>query len=54
MKYLLIDIFIYSTAEKYGRKYVKDFATTMRRELGMKVLVLSAHVDVSGTVSYAS
>lgn len=41
-------------AEKFGRKYVKDFAHTMRRELGMKVLVVTSHVDTKGTVSYAA
>jgi hypothetical protein len=43
-----------SAAEKYGRKFVKDFAADMRRELGMKVLVLTAHVDTQGIVSYSS
>jgi len=33
---------------------VKDFAADMKRELGMKILVLTAHVDTQGIVSYAS
>jgi hypothetical protein len=44
-------ISVHSMAEKYGRKYIKEFASRMERQLGMKVLVLSGHLDIKGSTS---
>jgi hypothetical protein len=38
-------------AEVHGGQYVKEFARQMYMQLGMRVLVLSAHHDTSGTLS---
>ena len=44
----------HSAAEKYAKRYTKEFATSMRRELGMKVLVMTVHVDIKGAVTLAA
>lgn len=40
-------------AELHGGQYVKEFAYQMFAQLGMRVLVLSAHHDTTGTLSIA-
>ena len=40
-------------AETHGGQYVKEFARQMWMQLGMRVLVLSAHHDTTGTLSLA-
>ena len=40
-------------AELHGGQYVKEFARQMFAQLGMRVLVLSAHHDTNGTLSIA-
>jgi hypothetical protein len=37
-------------AEKHAHQYVKQFAQQMWRQLGMRVFVLSGHVDTLGTI----
>jgi hypothetical protein len=43
-----------SMAQKHGQQYIKDFTSNMERQLGMKVMVLSGHLDTNGTVSLAA
>jgi hypothetical protein len=40
-------------AEGNGARYVHEFARQMYLQLGMRVLVLSAHHDTSGMLSLA-
>jgi len=40
-------------AEKHGQQWIKDFASNMERQLGMKIVVLSGHLDMNRTVSLA-
>jgi len=54
MRWLTKEFTICRAAERYGRRYVKEFATKMRRELGMKVLVLTAHIDTKEVISYSA
>jgi hypothetical protein len=41
-------------AEVHGAQYVKEFARQMWTQLGMRVLVMSAHQDTNGVVSLAT
>ena len=43
--------FIGRMAEAHGGQYVKEFAWQMFNQLGMRVLVLSAHHDTNGALS---
>jgi hypothetical protein len=44
----------FRAAELHGGKYVKEFARQMWMQLGMRVLILSAHLDTDGTPSLAT
>jgi hypothetical protein len=37
-------------AEKKGGQYVKGFAEQMFKQLGMRIWVLSTHLDEKGTI----
>ena len=41
-------------AKLHGPQYVKEFARQMWMQLGMRVLILSAHHDSTGTLSLAT
>jgi hypothetical protein len=41
-------------AEIHGAQYVKEFAQQMWTQLGMRVLVLSAHHDTNGVLPLAT
>jgi len=51
---LLANGFLSRMAELHGGQYVKEFANQMFMQLGMRVLVLSAHHDTTGTLSLAT
>lgn len=40
-------------AEKHADRYVKEFAKKMWTQLGIRVFVLTAHKDMSGTIDVA-
>jgi hypothetical protein len=41
-------------AEVHGGQYVKEFARQMWMQLGMRVMILSAHHDTQGNLSLAT
>jgi hypothetical protein len=41
-------------AQSHGGKYVKDFARQMWMQLGMRVMVFSAHIDTEGNLCLAT
>ena len=40
-------------AEKSGAKRIKTFAAQMYRELGMRMVILTAHTDTEGRIALA-
>ena len=47
------DGIVFRAAESHGGRYVKEFSRQMWLQLGMRVVVLSAHHDTNGTLSLA-
>jgi hypothetical protein len=45
---------LFRAAETHGGRYVQEFCCQMWKQLGMRVLVLSAHHDTNGTLSLAT
>jgi hypothetical protein len=45
---------LFRAAETHGGWYVQEFCQQMYKQLGMRVLVLSAHHDTNGTLSLAT
>jgi hypothetical protein len=41
-------------ADKNGGRYIKEFADQMERQLGMKMVIMTAHVDSSEVISYSA
>lgn len=41
-------------ADKNGGRYIKEFTDQMERQLGMKMVIMTSHIDSSGVISYSS
>lgn len=54
ISYRTVSQWVPRMAELHGAQYVKEFSKQMFMQLGMRVLVLSAHHDTTGTLSLAT